>query len=91
MLRLVQEHSWDRCEGDAWASISEEAKAVVRGLIAPDYRKRLTATALLQEGWVKLDDGPAKQESSFRLEAGGGIERLSKFRESSKRLLKNDG
>ena len=87
MLQAIKDTRWDHCEGEAWVTISEEVKAIVRGLLEPQYRKRTTAAQLLEAEWVKQDAASAGRESPFRLEAGGGLERLCKYRESSKRLI----
>ena len=70
-----------------WTAVSDGAKGVVRQLLEPNYRKRLTATKLLAKSWVQGEGvAAAPGQGDFRLEDGGGIERLRKYRESSKRL-----
>ncbi|KAJ1624896.1 kinase-like domain-containing protein [Pavlovales sp. CCMP2436] len=46
--------------GPRWQHISAEAKAVVRGLLTPDPRKRLTAAKLLEAPWF-LNSAAARE------------------------------
>lgn len=84
---MISANKWDGCNGDVWTAVSDGAKGVVRQLLEPNYRKRLTATKLLAKSWVQGEGvAAAPGQGDFRLEDGGGIERLRKYRESSKRL-----
>ena len=64
--------------------MSAEAKGLIRALLVPDPRKRLSAEAVLKHPWVK--DSTIAQAASYRLEEGGGLARLRMNREATRQL-----
>jgi len=80
LSRAILAHKYDGCSSTEWASVSPEARAVVRLLLAPDPRERATVRQLLASPWVGAD-AASSSAATEPLPVG---ERLRGFNEARK-------
>lgn len=85
MFKLIQAGAYEFHE-DAWGTISEGAKALVRRMLTVDPAQRITASEILSHTWVTWELNPEPEAACPPSNLPSTIERLVKF--NAKRKFK---